>query len=394
MKFKQWSKDLVMTFIGTTLSIVLTFGTAHVINARQKRADGRQAAIMVIHDMENMRELFLDYKDNEENFFNVAQYLDEHFASLESIPRDTAGWFFQNVTTSASTLYHYDDSNEKIFQSSPDTWKNIDNANFIDAVEEFYHSRRSIFEMLNNDPIFARPLSYQAWYDVLFDNELYAPTVEAQFIRKYLRTKDVKRYIEYSVARRGYLNEYADYFATLANRCKFMLGITDEEMKAYKMQKTRLGKPLKGKWLVGKWMEETNQEKVIEREYGRNQAYNMHSVNYYPYMYYTGRVELKQDLKGTWELHGDSLVIWLAPESEYEIDHTQISYTPDKEGMVKELLKEWNETLQERQRLIREAGFQRHAYFASIDPSGDKIELRWTDDDGAEIIQYMTRIKE
>ena len=46
-------KELFMTFIGATLSIVLTFGTAHYIDLREKKALGRQTAMMVIHDMDN-----------------------------------------------------------------------------------------------------------------------------------------------------------------------------------------------------------------------------------------------------------------------------------------------------------------------------------------------------
>ena len=394
MKLKNWSKELVMTFIGTTLSIVLTFGTAHVIDAKQKRADGRQAAIMVIRDMEYTCALFRSYKESEEEFFNATQYIDEHFGSLESLSRDTAGCFFQSVTTSSTAIYHYDDANEKIFQSSPDSWKSIDNPNFIDAVEEFYHSRRGIFERLNNDPIFARPVPYQEWYELLFSNELYSDAVDAQFIRKYLRSKDVKRYVEYSVVRRHYLNEYADYYANLANRCKFILGITDDEITAYEMQKKRLGKPLKRKKLIGTWREETNPEKQIIRSFEANQIYENHTVKYIPYSLYTGKVEYKSTTNGIWEIYGDSLIIYIAPSFEYELDRTHISYAPDKEEAVNKLLQEWDESIQASQQKKLDAGYQRHAYFASIDPSGDKVELRWTDENGAEVIWYMTRVKE
>lgn len=50
---KSWLSELGMVFMGTTISIVLTFGTAHVIEQYEKKKAGRQMAIMVIHDMDN-----------------------------------------------------------------------------------------------------------------------------------------------------------------------------------------------------------------------------------------------------------------------------------------------------------------------------------------------------
>ena len=44
----NWAKELLMTFAGATLSIILTFGTAHVLDEKQQREDGRQTAMMVM----------------------------------------------------------------------------------------------------------------------------------------------------------------------------------------------------------------------------------------------------------------------------------------------------------------------------------------------------------
>ena len=34
---KSWPKELLMTFIGATLSIILTFGTAHIVGEKEKK---------------------------------------------------------------------------------------------------------------------------------------------------------------------------------------------------------------------------------------------------------------------------------------------------------------------------------------------------------------------
>ena len=46
-------KELVLTTIATTISIILTFGTAHYFEQKQKKADARLMAMMVIYDMDN-----------------------------------------------------------------------------------------------------------------------------------------------------------------------------------------------------------------------------------------------------------------------------------------------------------------------------------------------------
>ncbi|MBO6080704.1 MAG: hypothetical protein J6P54_07050, partial [Bacteroidales bacterium] len=52
-----WLKDLLMTFIATTFSIVLTFGTAALIDKRQKEKSKRQMVMYVLYDMNRSIEL-------------------------------------------------------------------------------------------------------------------------------------------------------------------------------------------------------------------------------------------------------------------------------------------------------------------------------------------------
>ena len=48
---RPWLKDLLMTFIATTFSIVLTFGTAALIDKKQKEESKRQMVMYVLYDM-------------------------------------------------------------------------------------------------------------------------------------------------------------------------------------------------------------------------------------------------------------------------------------------------------------------------------------------------------
>lgn len=80
-------KELFMTFIGATLSIVLTFGTAHYIDLREKKALGRQTAMMVIHDMDNTVELLKELGKDEKENVELTRYVMDHYDTMESIEK-------------------------------------------------------------------------------------------------------------------------------------------------------------------------------------------------------------------------------------------------------------------------------------------------------------------
>jgi hypothetical protein len=47
-------KELLMTFLGTTISIVLTFGTTALLDNREKAAQQRQTALMSVYDIDEI----------------------------------------------------------------------------------------------------------------------------------------------------------------------------------------------------------------------------------------------------------------------------------------------------------------------------------------------------
>ena len=61
------------------------------------------------------------------------------------------------------TIYHddtyFDDSKEKIFSSSQDTWKNLSDVPFVDNMETFYQTRRSLENLISRSPQWKFPIS-------------------------------------------------------------------------------------------------------------------------------------------------------------------------------------------------------------------------------------------
>ena len=122
-------KELVLTTIATSISIILTFGTAHYFEQKQKKADARLMAMMVIYDMDNTAKQLREAGENNVNQAGFASYVWENFARLDSIEEDVMKPALSYIVqeSSAQRDYPLDDASEKIFISSQDSWKNINN---------------------------------------------------------------------------------------------------------------------------------------------------------------------------------------------------------------------------------------------------------------------------
>lgn len=378
LKGISWAKELLLTFIGTTLSIILTFGTAHFVEQQQNREAGRQTAMMVIHDMENTADLFSAWEKDEEQYFNCAEYVLEHKDEIDAISEDTLQALTAYLSVSGSKQYNYDASSETLFLSSQDVWENIDCPSFIDAVQTFFHYRRVVFESLNNDGMFARPVSNTEYYSLLFsdgDFQEKARSIGKNFAKQYIGNGRVQSYINYSYQRRNYLSRYAEFYRSLANDCKFMMDISDSELRTYIASRKRTGHPVKEKNMVGRWEIEANSNVHVEREFFKDHTFINTSTSYFSYGYYTGKVEFTFKTHGTWELKGDTLIRVTLPECEVNMDKSKISYSKDKEAMMEQLLASWEEHWLAQKREFEAGGEQRISALVSIDATGEKIKV-------------------
>ena len=134
---KSMLRELLMTTLGTTISIVLTFGTAAWMDQRQKEKNRRQTAMMVIANIDNFAE----------NMRYVDSTLVEWSAALTRIaalPRDSvlrlnqdeADAFLAAVFT--NVLLQRDKTAENIFTNDISTWRDVGNLRFISNVGECY----------------------------------------------------------------------------------------------------------------------------------------------------------------------------------------------------------------------------------------------------------------
>ena len=134
---RGWLKELLMTFLGTTISIVLTFGTAAWLDHRQQIKNRRQTAMMVLSNIE-------DFVWNMRYIDSILVKYDSTLTRIAALPRDSvlrlnedeSQAFLEAVFT--NTLLQRDKTAENIFTNDISTWRDVGNLWFISNVGGCY----------------------------------------------------------------------------------------------------------------------------------------------------------------------------------------------------------------------------------------------------------------
>lgn len=141
-------KQLGMLVLGTTVSLVLTFGTAQLVAKGQRAKDRRLTALMVMSNIESFAQQL-------DTFWIEAANADTAVAWLLNIPKDSLDEMdpteLLSIITKAQSIgyLNYDKTTENIFSNNIDTWKNMGNFQFIDKVGECFSTMRICEEKWN-----------------------------------------------------------------------------------------------------------------------------------------------------------------------------------------------------------------------------------------------------
>ena len=144
---KHW-EYLVLSVLGTTISIILTFGINKMAGKAKQKADRRLAAVRVMSNIEAYARQLDRVHEYSLTADTVASYVLYHQHELDKFSEET---LLQFVLTSApEAMITYDKSAEKIFTSGFDIWRNVDNARFIDIAGQSFHTMSIYTEEVNN----------------------------------------------------------------------------------------------------------------------------------------------------------------------------------------------------------------------------------------------------
>jgi hypothetical protein len=136
-------KQFIMSIVATSISIVLTFGTAYFVDKNKKEKEKLEIAKMIIYDMD---QTIKKIEKNDSAFdkvcrmqLQVAQQ-PEYFDSLRS----------RLLSVGDISMTKFSETTEKVFSTSIETFNTIGNANFVDAVTKFYINRQSYKDEIIN----------------------------------------------------------------------------------------------------------------------------------------------------------------------------------------------------------------------------------------------------
>lgn len=142
---KYWIKELLLTILATSISIVLTFGTANLIENHHKKKAQRKMAMMVIHDIDE------SIKQMEAVDSVLRGFRDLQFEILEGRYKETLDIAGIMLASYDPAYIKFPETTERIFTSNVDTWSTIGKVDFIDNVSGCYILRDEFKQEIINE---------------------------------------------------------------------------------------------------------------------------------------------------------------------------------------------------------------------------------------------------
>ena len=225
---KGWLKELLMTTLATTISIVLTFGTAAILERKQQEDNRRQITLMVISDIYDFARV-MERADTA-----LLKPWKESLLEMKAMPRDSLIMLddeevLQNYWNALGqgAMLPRDHTAQNLFSSDISIWRDVDNYNFVKFVGKCYY----LIEATNNN----------------FDTEIRRKTDNYNLFLKgvdqipdslqlvtFLEMPEVKSFIdEYSQNFIPYFEEtIKDLDYAVEHSCE-MMGISQDELKEF-----------------------------------------------------------------------------------------------------------------------------------------------------------------
>lgn len=194
-------KQFLMSVVATTISIILTFGTAYFVDKNKKENEKLEIAKMIIFDMD---QTIKKIESNDSLFNSVCQVqlqVAQNPACFDSVRLDL-------VDVAQICMIKFSETTERVFSTSIETFNTIGNANFVDAATRFYINRQAYKDEIID------PITHE-----LEDNSiLMSPQKLFEF--------DLA---EYRLSHQNYLRLMRQH----RNYCMQLLNISNEDMQEF-----------------------------------------------------------------------------------------------------------------------------------------------------------------
>lgn len=227
IKSSSWAKGLLTTFIGSLLSISLTFGVNSCRDAIQKKADRHLAALMVLGNIETFaRNLETWQKENQPFDSACAIVLTLPEDAISTLSDDSLDYYVNLLMTPIPTTVSHDETAAKIFSNNIETWKNVGNAMFIQKVGQLFSVITHAKQQLD---VIGPQIS-----DYYQESMLSCPGSIRDGNIAFLKSKGLRQLmLNAHYAYNGYPNYTKAYLRYWNKICMDLIGVTEEEVNQH-----------------------------------------------------------------------------------------------------------------------------------------------------------------
>lgn len=378
-KLKEIFKELLTTIFATTISIILTFGTAYWLDQRQEKKSRKLMAMTIIQDIDMTLEAIRGRLDYEEQGFCIARYLTQNIERLDSIQGDTLQKFFYYVTGAGLNYeQEFSKSNEEIFNSSQESWKTLDDKLFIKSVQEFYERRAQLDRKTKELVIFEHPVTHDELYQIMMvSGQLESRDSYVALCRQLLESDKVQKYIKGAYDRSSVYDKFLLDYSFMNETNKNLMFVSESDLYNFAHQTSNKTRRASEKQIIGTWVSlKTNDFQSIETEYRKNHKFTMRCKMRHFHDAFAGHMFIIYSVEGDWVLQKDSLIENINPNTlKVKLDENGVIYRPKEAELIRNM-KDFYEKgggmwgyyadLKREKRIARGT---------NIDPTGSRLDL-------------------
>ena len=200
------AKQFLLSLIATTISIVLTFGTAAIIDYNKKQSAKKEMVMMVICDFDKT----IEFMQKADTALREASSAEQELALHPEKFNELRSKFLPAITLINE---NYTETTEKIFSTSIETFSTIGNVNFVNEVSSFYGLRskykNEVLDRLRDD-------------------------VESKAIFASLKSLLNADFPEYSFIAWSFLHD----MKAIRDNCMVMMGVTEKDLIEFSEQQS------------------------------------------------------------------------------------------------------------------------------------------------------------
>ena len=203
-------KQFLLSIVATTISIILTFGTAAFLENKKKQEAKREMVMVLLYDLANSIE-------QEEKADSALRKCFEQQVAIVADPKLFEQNSFFYIPLMAALDYKYTETVEHIFSSNIETINTLGNVLFAETVSDMYRLRKAYKEEVCNNLIeYFRKEEGIRVYDQVIDIDI-ASNIQISSM---------------------YLSMMKDDFA----RCQKMMNVSDAQLEAFQKKREEMSR--------------------------------------------------------------------------------------------------------------------------------------------------------